>query len=160
MLTWADFRNSNQHEAQFQRLVSQLQRIKGLPPATPGTPPGGTTSADQPVTPPGSSSSSGPGAASTTVINTGGGAYIAGNVTAGGEFVGRDRISGTSVPPGADREQDSWQRQLANYRNNLRLIEERMTEYVLPSDIPLQLIREKEQLLTKIRELEEKVGHG
>ena len=56
------------------------------------------------------------------------------------------------------RQHATWQRMLQNYRDSLRLIEEREAEYVLQIDIPLQLLREKERLLAKIAELEAKVN--
>lgn len=49
-------------------------------------------------------------------------------------------------------------RQLANYRQNLSLIEERMSEYIEFTDIPLQLIRTKQQTEARIAELESKLG--
>jgi hypothetical protein len=54
----------------------------------------------------------------------------------------------------------SWQNQLNNYRDSLRLVEERMAEFVLATDVPLQLVREKERLLARIAELEAKLSGG
>jgi hypothetical protein len=45
-------------------------------------------------------------------------------------------------------------KQLNEARANLRLIEEREAEYVLSTDVPLQLIKEKRQLQQRIAELE------
>ena len=47
-------------------------------------------------------------------------------------------------------------RQLAEARENLRLIQERKSEYVLGTDIPLQLVKEERQLLERIAELEQR----
>jgi len=47
----------------------------------------------------------------------------------------------------------SLRRQLAEARKNLRLIEERKAEYVLSTDVPLQLIKEERQLRARIAEL-------
>ncbi len=48
----------------------------------------------------------------------------------------------------------NWRRMLANYRDNLLLIEERMSEYVGFTDIPVQLVKTKRQTEVKIGELE------
>ena len=53
---------------------------------------------------------------------------------------------------------DSWQRMLTNYREGLMLIEERMSEYVDFTDIPLKLIRNKRLTEAKIADLEQKLG--
>lgn len=50
----------------------------------------------------------------------------------------------------------SLQRQLTNYRENLLLIEERMSEYVEFTQIPLQLIRNRRLTEAKIVELEKR----
>lgn len=52
----------------------------------------------------------------------------------------------------------TWQRMLANFRENLLLIEERMSEYVEFSEIPLQLVRSKRQTEQRVAELEAKLG--
>jgi len=51
-------------------------------------------------------------------------------------------------------------RMLKNYRENLMLIEERMSEFVSFTEIPLQLIKNKCQVEAKIREIEEKLKTG
>jgi hypothetical protein len=56
------------------------------------------------------------------------------------------------------RERDSLQRQLAELRENLRLIEERMAQYVLETDIPLQLGKNKRQTEARIADLERRLG--
>jgi hypothetical protein len=64
-----------------------------------------------------------------------------------------------SPRPGLDAAQvAAWRRILANYRENLLLIQERMSEYVEFSTIPLQLIKEKRRTEEKIAELEQKLG--
>jgi len=55
----------------------------------------------------------------------------------------------------------SLRRQLAEARANLRLIEERTAEYVLSTDVPLQLVKEKRRLQQRIADPEarlEEVG--
>jgi hypothetical protein len=48
----------------------------------------------------------------------------------------------------------SLRRQLAEARENLRLIEEREAEYVLGIEVPLQLVKEKRRLQERIAGLE------
>jgi hypothetical protein len=50
-----------------------------------------------------------------------------------------------------------WERMLQNYKESLLLIEQRMSEYVMSIDIPLQYKREKELKLQAIFELESKL---
>lgn len=52
----------------------------------------------------------------------------------------------------------SWQRQLANYRENLLLIEERISEYVDYQAVPLQLIKNQRATDDRIAELERQLG--
>jgi hypothetical protein len=52
-------------------------------------------------------------------------------------------------------ENASLQHQLREARENLTLIEERMSEYVLSTDVPLQLVKERRRLKREIRRLEE-----
>lgn len=54
----------------------------------------------------------------------------------------------------------SLQRQLTLYRENLSLIEERMSEYVESTSIPLQLIRNKQRTEQRIHQLEQELGIG
>jgi len=70
-------------------------------------------------------------------------------------LVGDERISGDLTGTGSDLA--SLRRQLAEARENLRLIQERKSEYVLGTDIPLQLVKEERQLLERIQELEQRV---
>jgi len=51
-----------------------------------------------------------------------------------------------------------WTTQLQNLRENLALIRERKSEYVLSSEIPLQLIREERRIEQAIADLERKLG--
>ena len=64
-----------------------------------------------------------------------------------------------SSVPAADRarEKTSLQRQLAEARENLRLIEDRKAEYVLGVEVPLQLIKEERRWHDRIAELEAKL---
>jgi hypothetical protein len=68
----------------------------------------------------------------------------------------------TSVPsptPGLDAGQAvTWRRMLANYRENLLLIEERMSEYVEFVAVPLQLIKERRRTESQVADLEHKLG--
>ena len=59
-----------------------------------------------------------------------------------------------------EREEDllSFQRQLADARENLRLIEEREAEFALSTDVPLLLVKEKRHLLGRIAELEQQLA--
>lgn len=71
--------------------------------------------------------------------------------------------SAVASVPSRSGEQDttqiaSWQRMLVNYRENLLLIEERMSEYVVFTEIPLQLIKQKGQTGSRIADLERKLG--
>jgi len=57
----------------------------------------------------------------------------------------------------SDAEPASLRRQLAEAHENLRLIQERKSQYVMETDIPLQLVREEQRLLELIEELEQRV---
>lgn len=61
-------------------------------------------------------------------------------------------------PTSSSTQREAWQRQLVSYRQNLALIEERMSEYIAATDIPLQLIKDKQQTAARIAELESKLG--
>jgi hypothetical protein len=52
----------------------------------------------------------------------------------------------------------SWRTQWGNYRENLLLIEERMSEFVQFTEVPLQLVKSKRQTETRIVELERRLG--
>ena len=58
---------------------------------------------------------------------------------------------------GTGSELASLHRQLAAVRENLRLIQERKSQYVMGTDVPLQLIKEEQQLLERIKELEQRI---
>jgi nucleotide-binding universal stress UspA family protein len=49
-------------------------------------------------------------------------------------------------------------RQLAEARENLRLIQERTAEYVLSTDVPLQLVKEEHRWRDRIAELEQRLA--
>lgn len=55
-------------------------------------------------------------------------------------------------------ERASLQAQLANAEENLRLLRERKSEYVLESEIPLPLIRDERRLEKRIHELRAELG--
>ena len=57
-------------------------------------------------------------------------------------------------PPLEPVQADPLRRQLAEARVNLQLIEERESEYVLSTDVPLQLVKEKHRLQQRVAELE------
>jgi nucleotide-binding universal stress UspA family protein len=52
----------------------------------------------------------------------------------------------------------SLRRQLAEARENLRLIQERKNEFVLSTDVPLQLVKEERRWLDRIAELEQRLA--
>jgi hypothetical protein len=53
---------------------------------------------------------------------------------------------------------DTWRKMLANYRENLLLIEERMSEYVEYHEVPLQLVKSRMKAEQNIANLETKLG--
>lgn len=62
------------------------------------------------------------------------------------------------VENGSLGDRSSPQEQLMQARKNLQIIERRKAEYVLGVDIPLQLIKEEQQLREDIGDLESKLG--
>ena len=52
----------------------------------------------------------------------------------------------------------SLRRQLGEARENLRLIRERKAEFVLSTDVPLQLVKEERRWLDRIAELEQRLA--
>jgi hypothetical protein len=52
----------------------------------------------------------------------------------------------------------SLRRQLAEARENLRLIQERKTEFVLSTEVPLHLVKEERRWLDRIAELEQRLA--
>lgn len=81
---------------------------------------------------------------------------------AAGEAQPRKLAWATAVPgitPGLDERQlAAWRRMLANKRENLLLIEERMSQYISQQDIPLQLIKNQRDTQKHIIELEKNLG--
>jgi hypothetical protein len=63
-------------------------------------------------------------------------------------------------PPLEPARADSLRRQLAEARANLRLIAERASAYVLSTDVPLQLVKERQRLEERIEELEGELGNS
>ena len=61
-------------------------------------------------------------------------------------------------PPLEHEEVESLQRQLTEARKNLRLIEEREAAFVMSTDVPLQLVKEKRSLQERIAALKRKLG--
>ena len=57
----------------------------------------------------------------------------------------------------SESELASLRRQLAEECEDLRLIQERKSQYVIGTDVPLQLVKEERQLLERIEELERRV---
>lgn len=53
---------------------------------------------------------------------------------------------------------EALERQLEEARENLALIQERMSQYVLSTDIPLQLVREERRLERRVRWLERRIA--
>ncbi len=116
---------------------------------------------------------------STSGTSTSGGVNINSDQTnIGGGVTGRDKIvsagghivhaeAGATVIIGSEQPAMSakhlpydlaeLEHLLNQARTNLALIQERQAEYVLSTDIPLQLIKEERQLETKIRWLERKI---
>lgn len=111
-----------------------------------------------------------------TAASTSGGVNINSDKTEiGGDVIGQDKIvsagghivhaeAGATVIIGGEQPFEQMvsnpvtlERLLNQARSNLALIEERKAEYVLSTDIPLQLIKEERQLEAKIRWLERKI---
>jgi len=75
---------------------------------------------------------------------------------------GRSAIAGQPVDDGLaapEIEEDvaSWQRQLAEAHENLRVIEEYKAKFVQETDVPLQTLKEERRVRATIAELEEKL---
>ncbi|QLQ08085.1 MAG: hypothetical protein HZY76_20195 [Anaerolineae bacterium] len=60
----------------------------------------------------------------------------------------------------AAQERASLERQLAELRENLHLIEERKSQFVQETDIPLQLIKDERRVRNRIADLEKRLGIG
>jgi hypothetical protein len=81
---------------------------------------------------------------------------------AGGEQTPKD-LPWRTTTPSTHIQLDSpqwatWQRMLTNFRGNMLLIEERMSEFVEFQAIPLQLEKDKRQTAAKIADLERQMG--
>jgi hypothetical protein len=50
-------------------------------------------------------------------------------------------------------------RQIANIEENLLLIEERRSEYIIGTDVPMQLVKEERQAREKLVELQAKLAN-
>ncbi len=66
-------------------------------------------------------------------------------------------VVGLTVPDDLSQERASLQRQLTEARANLQLIEERESEYVEQTAVPLQLVKDKRFWRDRITELEMKL---
>jgi serine/threonine-protein kinase len=64
----------------------------------------------------------------------------------------------TQKPSFSDADQASLHRQLASLQENLRFIDERVAEYVEPTDVPLTLLKNKARVLQRIEELTRQLG--
>jgi hypothetical protein len=68
-------------------------------------------------------------------------------------------IETNSQPPAECRvDLDALRRQLRQEQENLRLIQERKAEYVLATDIPLDLVKRERQLMENVAKLEQKIN--
>jgi hypothetical protein len=64
-----------------------------------------------------------------------------------------------AIASGLDKAQiESWQRMLGNYRENMMLIDERMSEYAEFTNISLDLIKNRRRIEAQIADLERKLG--
>jgi hypothetical protein len=71
------------------------------------------------------------------------------------QIVGRVQLTVTSHDLQPDPMAISLHHQLEEARENLRLIQERKSQFVMETDIPLQLIKEEQRLLRRIDALEQ-----
>jgi len=62
------------------------------------------------------------------------------------------------VSSASKKDLSSLQRQLAEARENLRLIQERKGEFVMSTDVPLQFVKEERRWLDRIAELEQRLA--
>ena len=82
---------------------------------------------------------------------------------AGGDASPKALAWDTGAPISAglgDAQLASWRVQWGNYRENLLLIEERMSEFVEFTEVPLQMVKSKRQTEARIAELERRLGIG
>ena len=61
------------------------------------------------------------------------------------------------VKDGSQVELPLLRRQLAEAEENLGLIEERKAQFVLETDVPLQLVKEERRLTERIKEIEARI---
>jgi len=73
------------------------------------------------------------------------------------EGTSRSRGSGLSVPSDDQDELESLRRQLTEARENLRLIQERKSAFVMDTDVPLDLIKQERRTRKRIEELERRI---
>lgn len=71
---------------------------------------------------------------------------------------GRGQIDRSEAADRVDMAELDLRRQLAEDRENLRLVRERKSQYVIETDIPLQLIKAERSLLERIREKEQRIA--
>ncbi|HKZ83101.1 MAG TPA: CHAT domain-containing protein [Anaerolineae bacterium] len=100
-------------------------------------------------------------------VREGGVEISGGQISVGGDVVGRDKIvivggerREAEPAPMDDAEAASLSRQLAEARENLRLIEERKSQFVMSTDVPLQLIKEERRLTERIADLKARMQGG
>ena len=80
---------------------------------------------------------------------------------AGGDASPKALAWDTGAPISAglgDAQLASWRVQWGNYRENLLLIEERMSEFVEFTEVPLQMVKSKRQTEARIVDLERRLG--
>jgi tetratricopeptide (TPR) repeat protein len=75
----------------------------------------------------------------------------------GGMVMAGQSMEDEAAAPEAGEDIASWQRQLAEARENLRVIEEHKAKYVQETDVPLQILKEERRWRGTIAELEEKL---
>jgi hypothetical protein len=85
------------------------------------------------------------------------------NVVLGDATIDQRGMGGGQSKPAEDPrradEAASLRRQIASIEENLLLIEERKAEYVLETDVPMQLVKEERQLRAKLEELRGRLGN-
>ncbi len=79
------------------------------------------------------------------------------HTTAVQQFAGEVRVTVHAVDLPSEK-RASLERRLAEYRENLRIIEEQKSLFVEASSIPLQIIKEEQGVRKRIAELESQLG--
>ena len=69
-----------------------------------------------------------------------------------------DLCQGSAPPARSGRERASLQGQLEEARENLRLVQERKTQYVMETDVPLDLIKQERRWEQQIADLEQQLA--